>query len=103
MKYSTIEYLYKNELNLVTALSFTINNLVYFKNNDLTKLFLNEKKPTSEELIEVDIILRLEDLYKISVVTRAESGVYNHAEYIANIDNVFSRLEKDFDLKINHK
>lgn len=65
---NTIDYLFRNELNLSTAIRFTLNDLNFLKHHKLSKIEINQYKNTAETLTEKEIIIRILDLLKLSYV-----------------------------------
>lgn len=102
MKYSTVDYLYFNDLHVGTAIDFTIRNIVYLKSNRLHEMTLtSSNSPQKENLCLFDLVDRLKDLYKLAKSLRSTSGIYDTSEkYMTNLDQVFNELEKDFHINL---
>lgn len=71
---STIDYLYANTLSITTAIWFTSNDLDYLKRTGVSFIIINGNKPTKEELDEVDILCRLDDLRKLDKIVKGIKG-----------------------------
>jgi len=100
---NTIDYLYKNDLNITTGIHFTIRDLIWHSNNpDEEVLVINGNKSTKEKHTKKDTVNRLNDLYKLAVseqVCLGETSVFDSSEkYLNNLTDVYRELEEDFNV-----
>lgn len=88
-KFTTIEYLMKNNLKITDGLLFTLNDYKYIKGGNYEEIDINHTKPTKEILNLQDIIKRICELYYLH--KNRGNGEFHEDEILKIIEK---RLEK---------